>query len=270
VAPPELMTSPPSTSMRSGVSRTRGKRRRKASAAIQWVVASLPSSTPASAARKAPVQEVATEASTWRSCPAVHRSRPSRLPALAANAVEVAIPAPSPSPARMTLRPADRFLPDSPARPDEVPRLRELSAAPQAVVPRVLRGGQPGDAPDPKQLPELRPPGWAILEVLEDRGFRRTYERRSRVWQVAGLVPARCLLDRSPAGDAAVPTGDLPESRQGAAANCPVSYVAESVNGDLGPHVGWPVNVTCWHQAADVSPERKPHTSPHRALGHGP
>jgi 2-polyprenyl-3-methyl-5-hydroxy-6-metoxy-1,4-benzoquinol methylase len=31
------------------------------------------------------------------------------------------------------------------------------------------------------------PPG-AMLAVLEDRGLRRTYERRGRIWQVAGLV----------------------------------------------------------------------------------
>ncbi len=30
------------------------------------------------------------------------------------------------------------------------------------------------------------PPG-AMLEVLEDRGLRRTFQRRSRIWQVAGL-----------------------------------------------------------------------------------
>jgi 2-polyprenyl-3-methyl-5-hydroxy-6-metoxy-1,4-benzoquinol methylase len=30
------------------------------------------------------------------------------------------------------------------------------------------------------------PPG-AMLAVLEDHGFRRSYERRSRIWQVAGL-----------------------------------------------------------------------------------
>jgi hypothetical protein len=30
------------------------------------------------------------------------------------------------------------------------------------------------------------PPG-AMLAVLEDHGLRRTYERRSRIWQVAGL-----------------------------------------------------------------------------------
>ncbi len=62
VAPPELMTSPASTIMRSGLRSTRGNRRRKASAAIQWVAASLPSSTPAAAARKAPVHELATRA----------------------------------------------------------------------------------------------------------------------------------------------------------------------------------------------------------------
>jgi magnesium-protoporphyrin O-methyltransferase len=30
------------------------------------------------------------------------------------------------------------------------------------------------------------PPG-AMLAVLEDRGLRRTYRHRSRIWQVAGL-----------------------------------------------------------------------------------
>ena len=30
------------------------------------------------------------------------------------------------------------------------------------------------------------PPG-AMLAVLEDHGLRRTYQRRSRIWQVAGL-----------------------------------------------------------------------------------
>jgi 2-polyprenyl-3-methyl-5-hydroxy-6-metoxy-1,4-benzoquinol methylase len=33
------------------------------------------------------------------------------------------------------------------------------------------------------------PPG-AMLAVLEDHGLRRTYERRSRIWQVAGLERA--------------------------------------------------------------------------------
>jgi magnesium-protoporphyrin O-methyltransferase len=30
------------------------------------------------------------------------------------------------------------------------------------------------------------PPG-AMLAVLEDRGLRRTFQRRRRIWQVAGL-----------------------------------------------------------------------------------
>jgi hypothetical protein len=33
------------------------------------------------------------------------------------------------------------------------------------------------------------PPG-AMLAVLEDHGLRRTYERRGRIWQVAGLERA--------------------------------------------------------------------------------
>ena len=33
------------------------------------------------------------------------------------------------------------------------------------------------------------PPG-AMLGVLEDHGLRRSYERRSRIWQVAGLERA--------------------------------------------------------------------------------
>jgi hypothetical protein len=30
-------------------------------------------------------------------------------------------------------------------------------------------------------------PPEAMLAVLEDHGLRRTYERRSRIWQIAGL-----------------------------------------------------------------------------------
>jgi hypothetical protein len=33
------------------------------------------------------------------------------------------------------------------------------------------------------------PPG-AMLAVLEDRGLRRTYQHRGRIWQVAGLERA--------------------------------------------------------------------------------
>ena len=45
------------------------------------------------------------------------------------------------------------------------------------LVMRLTRSGFRGFA---------HPPG-AMLAVLEDRGLRRTYQRRSRIWQVAGL-----------------------------------------------------------------------------------
>ena len=54
--PAEVSTSPSSTKSTSGSSRTRGKSRLNAGAWIQWVVAGRPSSSPAAARTKAPVQ----------------------------------------------------------------------------------------------------------------------------------------------------------------------------------------------------------------------
>jgi hypothetical protein len=53
------------------------------------------------------------------------------------------------------------------------------------------------------------PPG-AMLAVLEDHGLRRTYQGRSRIWQVAGLE--RVSYERGPrngnmAVEVGVPTG---------------------------------------------------------------
>jgi hypothetical protein len=69
--PAEVSTSPSSTNSTPGSRRTAGNRRRKASTCIQCVVAGRPSSSPAAASTKAPVQM-----DTSRACPAAARSAP--------------------------------------------------------------------------------------------------------------------------------------------------------------------------------------------------
>ena len=59
VMPAEVHTGPSRTKMRSGSSRTRGKRRAKSAVRFQWVVARRPSSRPAAASTKAPEQTLA-------------------------------------------------------------------------------------------------------------------------------------------------------------------------------------------------------------------
>ena len=60
VMPAEVQTGPSRTKMRSGSSRTFGKRRAKSAVRDQWVVARRPSSRPAAARTKAPEQTLAT------------------------------------------------------------------------------------------------------------------------------------------------------------------------------------------------------------------
>jgi hypothetical protein len=76
-----------------------------------------------------------------------------------------------------------------------------------------------------------------MLGVLEDHGLRRTFQHRSRIWQVAGLervregaAPTRQELGQvRPAYDGVIPR----ESRQGPAATA-VSDGPERVEETLG------------------------------------
>ena len=141
VTPAEVITSPSRTKIGSGSTSTSGWRRASSAHHAQWVVARRPSSSPARASRKAPVQTDATRrerAAAARSQPTSRSSSPAAATPVPPGTSSVSIgprqPAIVPSGCRATL---------------EVGRGRGPARRPPPRSPRLRSGRSPWRAPRP-------------------------------------------------------------------------------------------------------------------------